>query len=53
MYNDETILKAAFIYAHDLFINDSSILKTQLRIWRCQWKNKKLKPDLVSDTLAH
>ncbi|KAL4092194.1 hypothetical protein QTP88_026736 [Uroleucon formosanum] len=36
MYDDETILKAASIYAQDLSTDDNSILKAELRIWRHQ-----------------
>lgn len=53
MYDDETILKAASIYAQNLLTNDNSILKAELRIWRHQWKNKELKPDSAIDTLPH
>lgn len=53
MYDDDTILKAADIYAKDLPGNDSSILKAELHIWRCQWKNKELKPNSAIETLPH
>jgi len=53
MYDDETILKAASIYAQDLSTDDKSILKAELRIWRHQWKNNQIKTDSAIDTLLH
>jgi len=52
MNDDETILKAASIYAQDLSTDDNSILKAELHIWRHQWKNKQIKPDSAIDPIA-
>lgn len=51
MYDGETVLKVASIYAQDLPNNDISFLKAELHVWRCLWRNKELKPDASINTL--
>ncbi|XP_008181234.1 52 kDa repressor of the inhibitor of the protein kinase-like [Acyrthosiphon pisum] len=53
LYDDDSILKAAMIYDKDLTYNDSSCLRAELHMWRCQWYNKDDKPQSVIDTLPY
>lgn len=52
-YDDDSILKAAMIYDKDLKYSDSSCLRAELHMWRCQWYNNDDKPQSVIDTLPH
>ncbi|KAL4126535.1 hypothetical protein QTP88_010756 [Uroleucon formosanum] len=52
-YDDDSILKAAMIYEKDLTYTDSSCLRAELHMWRCQWYDKDDKPQSVIDTLPH
>ncbi|KAL4154106.1 hypothetical protein QTP88_001939 [Uroleucon formosanum] len=52
-YDDDSILKAAMIYDKDLTYTDSSCLRAELHMWRCQWYDKDDKPQSVIDTLPH
>ncbi|KAF0713597.1 52 kDa repressor of the inhibitor of the protein kinase-like [Aphis craccivora] len=52
-YDDDSILKAAMIYDKDLKYSDSSCLRAELHMWRCQWYNNDDKPLSVIDTLPH
>lgn len=41
------------IYDKDLTYTDSSCLRAELHMWRCQWYDKDDKPQSVIDTLPH
>ncbi|KAE9522524.1 hypothetical protein AGLY_017071 [Aphis glycines] len=52
-YDDISILKADIIYDKDLTNTDSSCLRAELHMWRCQWYSKDDKAQSIFDTLPH